>query len=178
MPQGYDTQLGSFGTYLSAGQRQRIGLSRALYGNPSFLVLDEPNANLDRLGDEALTSALDGMKQRGQAVVLISHRVQAMGVADTLLYVDRGVQRAFGPQAEVMKLFRQAGPPAKRRIANAADHAGCRIGAGPARRHRAGRRQGLTERTHVEACAGPRCHAGAMAIVRSVGNPRAFARRS
>jgi PrtD family type I secretion system ABC transporter len=110
LPQGYDTQLGSFGTYLSAGQRQRIGLARALFGNPVFLVLDEPNANLDRLGDEALTSALAGMKKRGQAVVLISHRVQAMGLADTLLYVDRGVQRAFGPQAEVMKLFRQAGP--------------------------------------------------------------------
>jgi PrtD family type I secretion system ABC transporter len=109
LPQGYDTQLGSFGTYLSAGQRQRIGLARALYGNPSFLVLDEPNANLDRNGDEALASALLGMKKRGQAVVLISHRVQAMGVADTLLYVDRGVQRAFGLQAEVMKLFRQAG---------------------------------------------------------------------
>ena len=112
LPQGYDTQLGSFGTYLSAGQRQRIGLARALYGHPAFLVLDEPNANLDRMGDEALASALAGMKQRGQAVVLISHRVQAMGVADTLLYVDRGVQRAFGPQAEVMKLFRQAGQPA------------------------------------------------------------------
>ncbi len=113
LPQGYDTQLGSFGTYLSAGQRQRIGLARALFGDPVFLVLDEPNANLDRLGDEALTSALAGMKKRGQAVVLISHRVQAMGLADTLLYVDRGVQRAFGPQAEVMKLFRQAGPGAQ-----------------------------------------------------------------
>jgi PrtD family type I secretion system ABC transporter len=113
LPQGYDTQLGSFGTYLSAGQRQRIGLARALFGNPAFLVLDEPNANLDRMGDEALSSALAGMKKRGQAVILISHRVQAMGNADTLLYLERGVQRAFGPQAEVMKLFRQSGPGSK-----------------------------------------------------------------
>ena len=108
LPQGYDTQVGSYATYLSAGQRQRIGLARALFGNPTFVVLDEPNANLDRMGDEALSSALNGMKKRGQAVVLISHRVQAMTIADTLLYVDRGVQRAFGPQAEVMKMFRQA----------------------------------------------------------------------
>ncbi len=109
LPQGYDTQLGAFGTYLSAGQRQRIGLARALFGNPALVVLDEPNANLDRLGDEALTAALAGTKARGQAVVLISHRVQAIGIADKLLFIDRGVQRAFGPQAEVMKLFRQSG---------------------------------------------------------------------
>ena len=111
LPQGYDTQLGAFGTYLSAGQRQRIGLARALYGDPAFIVLDEPNANLDRAGDEALAAALIGMKARGQSVVLVSHRVQVMGNADTLLYVDRGVQRAFGPKAEVMKLFKQGAQP-------------------------------------------------------------------
>ncbi len=109
LPNGYDTQLGAFGTYLSAGQRQRIGLARALYGDPAFIVLDEPNANLDRAGDDALAAALSGMSARGQSVVLISHRVQVMGAADTLLYVDRGVQRAFGPKTEVMKLFRQGG---------------------------------------------------------------------
>ncbi len=105
LPQGYDTQLGSYGTYLSAGQRQRIGLARALFGNPALVVLDEPNSNLDRLGDEALASAVNGMRKRGQAVVLVSHRVQAISQADTLLYIDRGIQRAFGPRNEVMKLF-------------------------------------------------------------------------
>ena len=138
LPQGYDTQLGSFGTYLSAGQRQRIGLARALYGHPVFVVLDEPNANLDRLGDEALTSALAGMKKRGQAVVLISHRVQAMSLADTLLYVDRGVQRAFGPQAEVMKMFRQSQPQQQPPAATMAAPAKPQPQPQPQQRHPAG----------------------------------------
>lgn len=105
LPNGYETQLGSFGTYLSAGQRQRIALARALFGNPRLVVLDEPNANLDRVGDDALDNAIDGMRSRGQAVVLVSHRVQAIGKADLLLYVDRGIQRAFGPRDEVMRML-------------------------------------------------------------------------
>ena len=113
LPQGYDTELGNFGTYLSAGQRQRIGLARALFGNPALIVLDEPNANLDRSGDEALSSAIDGCRTRGQAIMLVSHRVQAIGKADLLLYLDRGMQRAFGPRAEVMKLFQGPAPQAQ-----------------------------------------------------------------
>ncbi len=105
LPKGYDTQLGAFGTYLSAGQRQRVALARALYDSPALIVLDEPNANLDRAGDEALAAAVDGMRARGQAVVIISHRVQAIGKADTLLYIERGIQKAFGPRNDVMKLF-------------------------------------------------------------------------
>jgi len=111
LPQGYETQLGAFATYLSAGQRQRMALARALFGNPRLVVLDEPNANLDRVGDDALDSAIDGMRARGQAIVLVSHRVQAIGKADLLLYIDRGVQRAFGPRDEVMRMFQ--GQPAK-----------------------------------------------------------------
>jgi PrtD family type I secretion system ABC transporter len=111
LPKGYETELGAFGTHLSAGQRQRIGLARALFNNPSLVVLDEPNANLDRVGDAALAAAIDGMRERNQAIVLISHRVQAIGKADTLLYIERGMQRAFGPRAEVMKLFMQNGAP-------------------------------------------------------------------
>jgi PrtD family type I secretion system ABC transporter len=114
LPQGYETQLGAFGTHLSAGQRQRIALARALYGNPPLVVLDEPNANLDRNGDEALSRAVDGMRARGQAVVLVSHRVQAIGKADLLLYVDRGTQRAFGTREDVMKLFQNTPFPHRR----------------------------------------------------------------
>ncbi len=129
LPQSYETQLGAFGVYLSAGQRQRIGLARALFGNPPFVVLDEPNANLDRTGDEALSAAIDGMRERGQAIILISHRVQAIGKADLLLYLERGTQRAFGPRADVIKYLQSqtAAPP----HAEAAPAAGARAATAP-----------------------------------------------
>jgi len=109
LPKGYDTELGAFGLHLSAGQRQRIALARALLGSPALVVLDEPNANLDRAGDEALSAAMDGMRKRGQAVVVVSHRVQAISKSDLLLYVEKGTQRAFGPRADVLKQIQ--GPP-------------------------------------------------------------------
>lgn len=114
LPRGYDTELGAFGTHVSAGQRQRIALARALYGDPALIVLDEPNANLDRAGDEALAAAVEGMRKRGQAVILVSHRVQAIGMADTILYLERGVQRAFGPREAVLQFINGGGkqPPA------------------------------------------------------------------
>ncbi len=112
LPNGYESEVGPSATYLSGGQRQRIGLARALFDNPVLVVLDEPNANLDRVGDEALAAAIDGMRKRGQAIILISHRVQAISKADLLLYLDRGVQRAFGPRNDVMRMLQAGGTDA------------------------------------------------------------------
>lgn len=106
LPKGYDTELGAFGTYVSGGQRQRIALARALFRNPPLVILDEPNANLDRDGDVALSSAIDDMRARGQTIILVSHRVQAIGRADLLLLMEGGQQRAFGPRDAVLTMLR------------------------------------------------------------------------
>lgn len=102
LPKGYGTELGPFGAHLSAGQRQRVALARALFRNPPLVVLDEPNANLDRAGDEALSAALERLKSLGHTVVIVSHRVQAISRADLVLLIDRGTQRAFGPRSVVL----------------------------------------------------------------------------
>ena len=135
LPNAYQSELGAFGTHLSGGQRQRIALARALFGNPPFVVLDEPNANLDRAGDEALAAAIEGMRARGQAVIMISHRMQAIGKADLLLYLERGIQRAFGPRDEVMKMLSGAGGSA------APDAAATRPASAPAPARAAGSAQ-------------------------------------
>ena len=110
LPNGYATELGAFGTHLSGGQRQRIALARALFGNPALVVLDEANANLDRAGDMALAAAIDGMRKRGQTIIFVSHRVQAIQQADTLLYIERGVQKAFGPRVDVLAFLNAQNP--------------------------------------------------------------------
>lgn len=111
LPHGYDTRIGSRGAALSAGQRQRIGLARALYGDPFLLVLDEPNANLDFAGDDAMSAALRAAKQRGAIVIVIAHRPSAIAVCDKLLYLVNGRQAAFGAKEEVL---RQVTAPAQR----------------------------------------------------------------
>jgi PrtD family type I secretion system ABC transporter len=102
MPEGYDSQIGMSGAYLSAGQRQRVGLARALYGNPSFVVLDEPNSNLDAPGDEALQAAILGLKARGATTILIAHRPNAIVHCNKLLVLESGEIKAFGPRDEVL----------------------------------------------------------------------------
>ena len=101
-PQGYDTRIGEGGLQLSAGQRQRIGLARALYGDPFVVVLDEPYSNLDGDGDAALNRALAGVRARGGIVVLIAHRRSAIGAVNKLVVIADGRQIAFGPKDQVL----------------------------------------------------------------------------
>lgn len=105
-PGGYDTEIGEAGSTLSAGQRQRIGLARAMYDNPAFIVLDEPNANLDDAGDQALVRAVDDLKKQGKTVVLISHRPYIVKVADLLLILRDGRIVHFGPRDAVLAELR------------------------------------------------------------------------
>ncbi len=101
---GYGTQLGEGGRSLSGGQRQRIGLARALYGWPRLVVLDEPNASLDQIGEAALTRALADLKASGAAAVVVSHRRSVLDVADKLLVLEGGKVVAFGSKEEVANL--------------------------------------------------------------------------
>jgi ATP-binding cassette subfamily C exporter for protease/lipase len=103
MPQGYDTQLGEDGSGLSGGQKQRVALARALYGNPSLVVLDEPNSNLDTVGEAALSSAIVQLKAQGTTVVLVTHRSSVLAQADKLLVLNDGRLQAFGPSHDVLK---------------------------------------------------------------------------
>lgn len=113
LPAGYDTAIGEGGITLSAGQRQRLALARALYGDPFFVVLDEPNSNLDNAGETALLTAVSNLKARGAIVVIIAHRRSALAVCDKLLFVADGAQRAFGPRDEVLrKILPQQAPAA------------------------------------------------------------------
>ncbi|MDV7145553.1 type I secretion system permease/ATPase [Tropicimonas sp. TH_r6] len=102
-PKGYDTPLKGTSSRLSGGQIQRIGLARALYGDPQILVLDEPNSNLDHSGSEALNRAIRTMKSEGRSVIIMAHRPAAIKECDLLLVVDGGVSRAFGPRDEVLR---------------------------------------------------------------------------
>lgn len=108
LPQGYDTLLGGMAGYqLSGGQKQRIGLARAVYKEPAFIVLDEPNANLDDAGELALIKAIEALKTNGQTTVIISHRPTLLGVVDKVLLVKDGVAQEFGSREEVFSKLRQ-----------------------------------------------------------------------
>ena len=101
-PQGYDTPIGVAGGFLSGGQRQRIALARAVYGHPSLIVLDEPNANLDDAGEAALVKAVEALKKAGCTVILITHRTSIISSVDKILILRDGQAAAFGPRDEVI----------------------------------------------------------------------------
>jgi PrtD family type I secretion system ABC transporter len=110
-PDGYGTKVGEAGMALSAGQRQRIGLARAFYGNPFLVVLDEPTSNLDSDGEEALTEAILGVRRRGGIVIVIAHRPKALDGVDHVLVVAEGRVQSFGPRDDVLrKVLRPTAP--------------------------------------------------------------------
>ncbi|MFM0391424.1 type I secretion system permease/ATPase [Paraburkholderia phytofirmans] len=108
LPQGYDTLVGDRGAGLSGGQKQRIGLARALYGDPSFIVLDEPNSNLDETGEAALKQAIERLQAVGKTVVLITHRTSIIAATTKLLLLVEGQLRMYGPTAHVLAALQNA----------------------------------------------------------------------
>jgi ATP-binding cassette subfamily C protein len=121
MSEGYDTQVGEHGVSLSAGQAQRVALARALYGEPFLVVLDEPNSNLDTEGDEALTRAVRGARERGAIVVVVAHRPIGIEAVDMLLVLKDGRMQAFGPKDQVLgQVLQRVAPPSPIKIVSEA----------------------------------------------------------
>ena len=110
LPNGYDTQVGAGGITLSAGQRQRVALARALYDDPAFLVLDEPNSNLDTEGDNALTKAMIEVKAKRQTAVVITHRLHILAQVNYIMALNQGVIEKFGTREQILSQFMRAVP--------------------------------------------------------------------
>lgn len=106
-PKGYETLIGEGGSALSGGQRQRIALARALYGEPKLVVLDEPNSNLDDVGEAALVKAIEQMKAKGATVLIITHRTNIISAVDSLLLLVDGAVQLYGPRDQVLQAIQK-----------------------------------------------------------------------
>lgn len=110
LPDGYETDVGPHADRISQGQRQRLGLARALFGDPALVVLDEPNSNLDAAGDKALVDALRHLKRLERTVVIVSHRAEVLKAADTVLILRDGMIAKYGDRDEILKPVAQRSP--------------------------------------------------------------------
>jgi ATP-binding cassette subfamily C protein PrsD len=113
LPGGYAAEVGENGEALSAGQRQRIGLARALYGDPFLVVLDEPNAHLDAEGEEAVSQAIADVRRRGGIAIVVAHRRSALANVDQMLVMTAGRLAAFGPKEDVLQKYGRPSPPSQ-----------------------------------------------------------------
>ena len=123
LPQGYDTELGWGGAGLSVGQAQRVTLARALFGNPSVMILDEPNASLDGEGEARLADAITELRSRGVTLVVVAHRAGILATADKLLFMRGGRAEIFGTREEVLATLNSAPPPVAGPPSNDSDDA-------------------------------------------------------
>jgi ATP-binding cassette subfamily C exporter for protease/lipase len=119
-PKGYDTPIGPAGSFLSGGQRQRIALARAIYGDPVLIVLDEPNSNLDDIGEQALVRAVMDLKARGSTVIVMTHRTSIVGVVDKLMVLRDGTLQHYGPRNDVLATLAKAAQAAQPAITQGA----------------------------------------------------------
>lgn len=110
LPRGYEARLGADGAHLSAGQRQRLALARALYRDPFLVVLDEPNSNLDTDGEAALIKAVHAVRERGGIVIMVAHRSNALAAVDHVAVMTAGKIAAFGPRNEILRRFMRGSP--------------------------------------------------------------------
>ena len=117
LPDGYDTVIGSEGVNLSGGQRQRIGLARAVYGSPRLIVLDEPNSNLDEVGERALSVALQKVKETGATVFIISHRPSILSRLDRIMVLNAGMISLYGAREQVIAELAQQQAKTQQRVA-------------------------------------------------------------
>ncbi len=111
LPGGLNTVMGAGGQQLSSGQRQRVAMARALYGEPALLVLDEPNANLDAVGEQSLAEIIKALRGRGAIVILITHRMNMLSQCDLVLVMNQGAVHAFGERDQVINRLSSIQPP-------------------------------------------------------------------